>query len=234
MTFIASATGSTGVAAQTVDTSGTLTIAAGDVLVCYVAGDYLNTSVTGVAEDDASNAFTLLTTSTRWWALTGSYLVSAGASAGATIRATLAANSNSDWGIVVLQFRPAPGESVAYATHNLADSAWGTNPTSGAVTTASTNSLFVGGATNDRSAMSNHLIAGAGTDGDVQFSWSGAYLDASYTVFASAQTSKTYATTASNGVWGADVIVIDITIAGGVAPTAVLEGPLVGPLGGPI
>jgi len=219
MTYIGAAQGYSSTAIASIDATTTLNIAAGDVLVAYLAvvsPDSATLDYVG-EDDDTTNEFTVLARAPNW-AVQGSYLLSAEASSGATMRMTSSKISNEGWEFTVLQFRPASGETVTFGSGPAAaGTAWGKNPTSLALSTTSADSLYVGAAANDRAAISSNQIGGASPDGTISGTND---FDVSYTVFESAQTSNTYSTaTASSGAWGAGLIVLDIATSSGTTYT---------------
>ena len=215
MLFIASATGYSASSVSTLDTSATLNIAAGDVLVAYFAGPlYGPYTVTSINETGgASNDLTLLASSNPGGEVVqAGYKITAAASATATFRLTLS-NSIASIEFKVLQFRPEAGETASFGGGPAAaESGFGDNPTSATLSTTSANSMFVGAAYNDRTALSSPLLGGATPDGTLSGTL---FFSIGYTEFATAQTSITYATTSDFGIWGAEMIVIDITISAG-------------------
>ena len=222
MTFVASVTGSgTG---SSNDASSTLNIQAGDVLVTFVAGNTGNTAISTVQDTSGNNSHTVLGETTPWFAHEAAYCLNGDADASATIRVTLAASANGAWGFITLQFRPGAGETVTFNEGpNNGFSNYGTNPTSASGTAAGA-CLFVGGAGNDRAAMSNPTLAGETPDGTVSFvdyeSLAYKHL-AAYAVFASGDTG-TYATTSAGGVWGAALLVFDISSGAAQSPVALI------------
>lgn len=217
MQFVASASGYTASSEEILDAGSTLDIQSGDILVCYIAGNIGATlSISGIAEDDSSNAFTVLGKTVQWWWVGSGYLLSASASTGATIRVTLSNYSNGEWGFLVLQFRPGSGESVSFGSGPAsASSSYGTNPTSAQLSTSESKSMFIGAASNDRSALSTNQIGGNSPDGTINHG--SIYFDASYLEFSSAQSSIAYSTSSSSGVWGAQLICLEITTSGGAS-----------------
>ncbi len=214
MQFIASA-GAIGDASLTVDTSSTLDIQAGDLLVAFVGGN--GVTLSGVAEDDASNVFTVLGNTTAWNRCGCAYLLSAAASTGATIRATLSSVNGTESFFTVLQFRPDAGESVAFGDGPAsADAGWDDNPTSGQLSTTEANSLWIGGAVHNQD-MTNQLIGGDSPDGTVARDSGGYYLDVSYLEYSSAQSDVAYSTTGTWGAWGAQLMYFEITTSGAPA-----------------
>lgn len=210
MLYIASAQGNnTGGGVSILDAATTLDIQAGDVLAIYCAGNIGTGSTFSAAEDNASNAFTSLGGTTQAETLFSAYLLSAAASTGAIIRGTLSANSNGDFGIIVFQFRPEAGEIISLAGGGaFADSAWGSNPTSANLSAGEANSVFVGGAVNDRTALLTNLIGGISPD--LTLSATNDF-DASYKIFSTTQTAINYATTSGDGIWGAGLLGFNIT-----------------------
>jgi len=215
MQYIGVATGHTTSYGDTLDTSTTLDILAGDVVVAYVSGFFAaGNDVATIAEDDASNGLTVLSASNDGWKVQGGYSISASVSTGATFRAVLDRAHGNEWELVVLQFRPGAGETVSFGSGPAsANSGWGSNPTSANLSTTSDDSLFVGAASNDRANLTSHQIAGASTDGVIQSA--NFAFDIARTVFSSSQTSINYSTSSSLGIWAAQLICLDITVTGG-------------------
>jgi hypothetical protein len=217
MELIASARGhATG--GTTVDTGTTLDILAGDVLVAYVAGDY-GSSLSSVAEDDNSNSFTVLGNTSEWWRVGSARLLSAAASSGATIRATLSAYASSDWELIVLQFRPASGETVSFGSGPAsASNVWGSNPTSGQLSTSSAKSVFVGCGSNGHATLSNPRIGGVSVDGSVYAE--SINMVVGYTIYGTTQSNIAFAATSGEGTWGAQMMCLEYTESSGGHPTA--------------
>jgi hypothetical protein len=129
--YIGGSQGTGSGSAGTIDTSGSLTVAAGDLLVAVVKFDGADTTVT-VADTGGSNGFTQLDKQSTAQATTWvGYKIGASAST-AAIRATLGANRAYRY-IAVMQFRPDSGDVVT-----LADADFTNNGYTGSSHTSST------------------------------------------------------------------------------------------------
>jgi hypothetical protein len=234
MQFVASATG-TASSGTTIDTSSTLDIQEGDVIVAFVAGDSIDDHIVSVADTDSTNTLTLSGGSTEWWSIYAAYMVEASENDDSTFRATVDQGLGDPAELVVLQFRPASGETVVLDSGpNAAGSGWGGDPTSGDASISADDSLYVGGASNNQSpTLSNHEIGESSCDGTVD----GSLLDAGYTIFDTPQTSNDFATNSSDGTWGAVLLVFEIETSAGTdeltgkdmtSGTPTLESPTIG------
>lgn len=210
MQFIASAQGYTASAADYIDTSSTLNLQAGDIIVSLVFGDCGSGSLT-VADTAGNNSHTVLSRTTAWLRVNMAYRLSAQANSSATIRASCAGVSN--WGVLVMQFRPDSGETVEFGDGPAsAQSAYGSNPTS-AQLSSSGKALWVGGAGSGHSAIGSPQIGGSAVTGSVSRS-SSYYGLLGYRVIDTAQTNIAFSST-GDGTWGAQLLYINITESGG-------------------
>ncbi|MCP4001582.1 MAG: hypothetical protein GY727_11790, partial [Gammaproteobacteria bacterium] len=66
-TRIASATGTTGSTVSTLDTSSTLNVVAGDLLVCFLSGDSNFSSFDCAEDDGTTNIFTVFNPTQDQW-----------------------------------------------------------------------------------------------------------------------------------------------------------------------
>lgn len=147
--FIAATGNTSDAGVSTLDASGALNVAAGDVLVVWAKHEGANTTF-AMAKDAGSpaNTFTFDAgdeVNHSNGDLNGAmgYLLSAAADASATFRLTLGA-SRAFTRFVLMQFRPDSGDTVTKDTSNTGQ---GTSltPTSGAITTTGTDEIVVGG-----------------------------------------------------------------------------------------
>lgn len=219
MTFIASSTGFYAYGQTYVDTDDTFNVAAGDLIVAYCVNGYGAANLTWLGEDDGTSNELTPWAATGGNQLEGGYLLSASANAAATFRATWDDNSNGFMAIIVMQFRPASGETVGYAAGPAsANDPYGSNPTSAQVSSGQANSIYVGASISDRDDQSSFTLCGGAADGSDGLnnadtgSW---YVDAAYRILSSQQTNQTYSCTATDTVWSAQCNVFDVTVSGG-------------------
>jgi hypothetical protein len=147
-TFIASASNLNNAAGTTLDTSTSLNVAAGDLLVAWIANED-SASTYAVAKDSGSPANTFTfdaadaeTFGGSLWGQWG-YLLSASADSTATLRAT--------WGtsvavrrFLVMQFRPSGGATVTKDVGAAGNGGTGTAAVSDAITTTGTDEVVCG------------------------------------------------------------------------------------------
>jgi len=203
--------------ATTVDTSTTLNIQDGDVLVFAVGYAKSSAQAVSVAETDGtSNPATMLAEKDNYERVLFGYNLNAEANASATFRVTIAASSYRV-SLIVYQFRPAAGETVALDAGPSGAGGSSTAPQSGALTTIAASSVVFGmiSAGSSPISYSDPLIAGSAPDR----SDTTAYALAEYTAFTSTQTGiRASATLAESKAWAAQAVSFSITSSGGSSP----------------
>lgn len=218
MELIAVAKGEASTAA-TVDTSTTLNIQDGDVLVFAVGYAKSSAQAVSVAETDGtSNPATMLTETTNYERVLFGYNLNASANASATFRVTIA-ESSYRVSLIVYQFRPAAGETIALDAGPSGATGSSTAPQSGTLTTIAAATLVFGMISAGASPVSysDPLIAGSAPDR----SDTTAYALAEYTAFTSTQTNiRASATLADSKAWAAQVVSFSVTPDGGSSPVA--------------
>jgi hypothetical protein len=173
ITFVASAKGNDTSSGTTLDTSTSLNVAAGDILVAICGWAGASVSSIAVAEaTDSSNAHTALTQGQQ--ANSGmnmnlNYVLAATSNSSSTFRVTLGA-SRTYRHITVLQFRPDSGETV-YLETGPSISAPGFPEyafTSDTFSTTHTDEVLVAACWTDGSSLSNFRFSATAAGGTVQ------------------------------------------------------------------
>jgi hypothetical protein len=235
LAFVASATGSTSSSSNTVDTSSSLNVQAGDVLVAMLtipdaAGVPAISSIQGTGGD---NALVCTQQPVEGWLEQGiAYRLAAVANSSIIFRAAMASNVNA-MTLTVLQFRPDSGDVVELdAGPSGATSSWSADAASGTITTTGTDELVVGFFVNGQArTYTSPLIGGVSPDGSVPVA--GGLIV--YKIFSAIQSSITATAAMSNsGTWGAEILAIKATASssgidgvGGIASTAVVRTPAI-------
>lgn len=132
--------------ASTLDTTDSLNVAAGDLLVAYVGFDTTSRAISSIqATSGNANAMTVSSISninTTYGAI--AYKINADANATATFRLTLDGTANQP-GIVVMQFRPDSGDTVTLDSGPSGTTGTSETPTSASFNTAGTDEVVVCG-----------------------------------------------------------------------------------------
>lgn len=133
-TFIASAIGTTGASGTSLATSTSLNVATADILLCW--STFTGAATTNAVSDGGSNAMTMETNTVNTAAGALGYKLVGVANATATFTQTLGA-ARAFREIIVFQFRPDAGETIARDAANTG---------SGSGAAASTSNITTGGA----------------------------------------------------------------------------------------
>jgi len=206
-TFVASESGYEVPNTTTIDTGGTLNIAAKDVLIAVASWEGSDTSLASVQTTDTDNAMTLLTVNN------GNnvhqqiaYILVGAANANATFRATFNAACTYRH-FVVFQFRPAGTDTISFDKGPGSAHASSTALSSADITPAGTLLAVVGGGHSfTNSTFANDTIGEVASDGQVTPS---AYGSAWYKIY-SASPGGAIDADADVGAsdWVADIIAI--------------------------
>jgi hypothetical protein len=186
-TFIASAGGTNDASGTTLDCSGSLNVADGDVLVAWCKYEGAGAATMAVAKSTGSpaNTFTFNATDRKDHSnndLSGGfgYLLSAAADATATFRLTLGA-ARVYRRLIVMQFRPDAGETVTRDTGNSAQGS-ATTVASGAITTTGTDEIVCGGYGEYLAATTTSELVNAGAAIEPAASPQGSYTSCWYRI----------------------------------------------------
>ena len=216
--YIAGASGVNTAADTTLATSATLNVAAGDVLVCWAAHE--SGAASGLAvSDGGSNSFTMeaeTTTSDEYGAF-GVVLV-ASANATATFTASFGA-SVAYRNLIVMQFRPDAGETVAADQKNT-----GTGDSdaalSGAITTTGTDEVVLGAVKCDGNTTStDEAIGGTAADGVER---SGQLASMWYRILTGTAASIAATRTLTSSPWVCNIFSVKSTATGSTYATTVI------------
>jgi hypothetical protein len=173
-TYIASAGNFTdGTTATTLDATGTLNVAAGDVLVAWGAHEGAADSGTlAFNEDSGGAAFTVDAgdyISHAGGDLHGSFGYLIGASANATFRVRMTTASRPYRKLICLQFRPDSGETVTKDGANEAEYTVDTGTASGQITTTGTDEIVIGACSLYTAAnVTTPLIGGVAATAEIE------------------------------------------------------------------
>jgi pimeloyl-ACP methyl ester carboxylesterase len=209
-TYVASASGNAG------DTSSTLHLEIGDVLVVGVSWGGASSTV-AAATTAPADSFTMLATSnysTRDYHALG-YVVIGTADAAATIRATMGTSVGNVW-INVMQFRPDAGDTISLVAGPSAGSAGsGSSVQSGNISPAGADLLAFAGAHNAAGVtFANEQIGDSAAAGYIRNQRSGAW----YQLYTSNQTNiHGQATFGDNDSWVCDILALESAAAGGLS-----------------
>lgn len=212
MQYIASASG-TQAWGSTCDTTSTLNVAVGDILVMFTCNGN-EAALSSAAQTDSNNAFTVVGNTTNWMDGGCAYCVATSANSTATIRATMASAANVM--MVVIQFRAEAGETIAYGNGPAsAYNNWGSNPTSAQLTSSGA-AMWVGALCASEANPSSVQIASAAVDGTVESSLAAlGYMDACYKYYSTAKSNATITSTMDPTTWTAQLIYFTITTSAG-------------------
>lgn len=209
-----------GSAVATLDTTSSLNVAAGDLLVALVKHEGATTSL-AVAKTTGGNAHTFdagdkVTHSNTDLEGSFGYVLSATADATFTGRFTLGA-ARTFVSLIIHQFRPDAGETVSKDTSNTGQGN-GTTPTSGNVTTTGTDEAGLGGYCEYvGNASSAHQINGVNADGVTTTNPTANFTAAWYRLLTATFAGGHANCTNSTGDWICNVIAFkSVAAAGGV------------------
>lgn len=167
-TFVASASNYAAASGTALNTSTALNVSAGDVLIAYAGWqDAVSGDTVTIDQSDGTDAFTMVAATKAVQAsdIGGAmgYLVAAGADAAFTVRFTLSA-AGIRRGILVLQFTPDAGDTIAVdgATVAVGSSA---ALDSGSITTAGSDVLVACGGAHASGIDTGRQYAGVNDDG---------------------------------------------------------------------
>lgn len=216
-TFIASAQGAAEAAGTTLDTTTSLNVQAGDVLVCWVKHEGAPSSTFSVADSTSGNDFQFdagdkTDHSNNDLSTSFGYVLSASADASFTGRFTTLSRAFRT--IQVWQFRPDVGETVTKDASNDAQGS-GTSINSGNISTTGDDVIVLGGygeyTANNSSA---HQIGGTNATAVLQSQSVGANFTASWYRILSATMSNGAATcTNASADWTGGIIALKSEVA---------------------
>jgi hypothetical protein len=192
--------------------SGTYTVTAGDLIVCWAGGDS-TTTITGV--DDGGSSTFVSKTGTAGGAVFGQFwycLASVGTGSSLTYTVTFSA-STSQRTFQLMCFTPSA--SVTWDAENAGSTGVGSAPATGNITTSGTDGLVLLGENNEgNGAASLQTINGTGVTGTVGPSAG----NMSYLAYAAGFTGAGAMTIAGSSRWVANLISFKIAGGGGSIP----------------
>ena len=216
-TYIAQAKAYSTDVGTTLDCSGALNVAAGDLLVAAVHWDS-TASTPSIADTAAGNSMTMQP------AIEGSiyvdvaigYKIAADANSTSTFRFTLS-NEADTRGIVVFQFRPDAGETVTKDAGEAGSTADNNTPQTGNISTTGDDEVVVGAiAAYSTTGWSEAEINDEAVDGEGGDDTGNYWMHLGYKVFTEPKSDIHYqAVQSTTRLWAADIIAFKSAAAGG-------------------